>query len=106
MYRFTEFVRLKPKMYCLIDEKHVIHNAASGVPCNVVIYGERMSVKKNEMHKRAQNAKMKGNANIKGSLKRINNQGFDITTKEHTKTLMTCTDIKRKIMDHNIHTLV
>ena len=95
MYRITEFVRLKPKMYCLIDEKHVIHNAASGVPRNVVIYGERMSVKKNEMYKRVQNAKMKGDANKKGSLKRINNQGFDITTKELTMTLITCTDNNR-----------
>ena len=95
IYRITEFVRLKPKMYCLIDEKHVIHNAASGVPRNVVIYGERMSVKKNEMYKRAQDAKMKGDENIKGSLKRINNQGFDITTKELTMTLITCTDNKR-----------
>ena len=27
-HRITEFVGLRPKMYCLVDEKHVIHNAA------------------------------------------------------------------------------
>ena len=36
---------------------------------------------------------------------RINNQAFDISTKEQTKTLMTCTDNKRWILDDNIHTL-
>ena len=42
---------------------------------------------------------------MEGSFKRINNQGFDISTKEQTKTLMTCTDNKRWILDDNIHTL-
>ena len=27
-HRITEFVGLRPKMYCLVDEKQVIHNAA------------------------------------------------------------------------------
>ena len=44
-HRITEFVGVRPKMYCLVDGKHVVHNAAKGVPCNVVIDGERMSVK-------------------------------------------------------------
>ena len=43
-HRIIEFVGLRPKMYCLVDEKHVIHNAAKGVPRNVVIDGDRMSV--------------------------------------------------------------
>ena len=43
-HRITELVGLRPKMYCLVDEKHVIHNAAKGVPRNVVIDGKRMSV--------------------------------------------------------------
>ena len=38
-HRITEFVGLRPKMYCLVDEKHVVHNAAKGVPGNVVING-------------------------------------------------------------------
>ena len=42
---------------------------------------------------------------IEGSFKRINNQAFDISTKEQTKTLMTCTDNKRWILDDNVHTL-
>ena len=44
-HRITEFVGVRPKMYCLVDGKHVVHNAAKGVPRNVVIDGERMSVK-------------------------------------------------------------
>ena len=42
---------------------------------------------------------------IEGSFKRINNQTFDISTKEQTKTLMTCTDNKRWILEDNVHTL-
>ena len=104
-HRITEFVGLRPKMYCLIDEKHVVHNAAKGVPRNVVIDGERMSVKNIELYKRVLEAEKKEDVVIEGSFKRINNQGFDISTKEQTKTLMTCTDNKRWILDDNIHTL-
>ena len=81
-------------MYCLIDEKHVIHNIAKGVPSSVVIDGERMSVKNIDMYKRVFEAKSKKDVLIEDSFKRINNQGCDITTKEQTKTLMTYTDNK------------
>ena len=73
----------------------MIHNAAKGVPRNVVIDGERMSVKNIELYKRVLEAEKKEDAVIEGSFKRINNQSFDISTKEQTKTLMTCTDNKR-----------
>ena len=36
-HRITEFVGLRPKMYCLIDEIDVIYNAGKDVPRNVVI---------------------------------------------------------------------
>ena len=94
-HRITEFVGLRPKMYCLVDEKHVVHNAANGVPRNVVIDGERMSVKNMELYQRVLEAENKKDAVIDGSFKRINNQGFDTCTKEQTKTLMTCMDNKR-----------
>ena len=42
---------LRPKMYCLVDEKHNVHNTAKGVPRSVVIDGERMSVKNIELYK-------------------------------------------------------
>ena len=74
-------------MYCLVDEKHVIHNAAKGVPRNVVIDGKRMIVKNIDLYKRVLEAENKEDAVIEGSFKRINNQGFDISTKEQTKTL-------------------
>ena len=44
-HRITEFVGLRPKMYCLVDKKQVLHNAAKRNPRNVVIDYERMSVK-------------------------------------------------------------
>ena len=92
-------------MCCLIDEKHVVHNAAKGVPRNVAIDGEIMSVKNINLYKRVLEAEKKEDALIEGTFKRIKNQGFDITTKEQTKTLMTCTDSKRWILDDNVHTL-
>ena len=71
----------------------------------MVIDGKSMSVKNIELYKRVLEAEKKGEAVIEGTFKRINNQGFDITTKEQTKTLMTCTDNKRWILDDNVHTL-
>ena len=57
------------------------------------------------MYKLVLEVENKEDAVIEGSFKRINNQGFNITTKEQTKTLMTCTDNKRWILDDNVHTL-
>ena len=64
-----------------------------------------MSVKNIELYKRVLEAEKKGDAVIEGSFKRINNQAFDITTKEQPKTLLNCTDNKRWILDDNVHTL-
>ena len=50
---------LRPKICHLVDEKHVVHNAAKGVPRNVVIDGERMSEKNNEFYKRVLEAEKK-----------------------------------------------
>ena len=91
-------------MYYLVDEKNAVHNAAKGVPCNVVIDGERMSVKNIELYKRVLEAEKKEDAVIEGTFKRINNPGFDITTKEQTKTLMTCTNNKHWTLDDNVYT--
>ena len=104
-HRITEFIGLRPKMYCLIDEKDMVYNGAKGVPRNVVIEGNRMSVKHIELYKRVLEATSKKDAVIDGTFKRINNQKFEISTIEQTKTLMTCTDNKRWICDDNIHTL-
>ena len=66
---------------------------------------ERMSVKNIDLYKRALEAEKKGDAVIDDTFKRINNRGFDISTKEQTKTLMIYTDNKRWILDDNVHTL-
>ena len=89
----------------MVDEKYVVHDAAKGVPRNVVIDCERMSVKNIDLYKRVLEAEKKGDAVIEGSFKRIKNQRFGISTKEQTKTLMTCTDNKRWILEDNVHTL-
>ena len=38
-------------MYCLVDEKNVVHNAAKGVPQNVIIDGERISIRNTDLYK-------------------------------------------------------
>ena len=53
----------------------MIHNAAKGVPRNVVIDGERMSVKNIDLYTRALEAESKNNAVIDGTFKRTNYQG-------------------------------
>ena len=58
-----------------------------------------------DLYKRVLEAEIKKDSVIEGTLKRINNQGFDITTKEQTKTLMICTDNKKWILDDNFYTL-
>ena len=70
-----------------------------------MIDGKRISVKIIELYKRVLEAEKKEDAVMEGSFKRINNQAFDISTKEQTKTLMTCTDNKRWILDDNANTL-
>ena len=52
-----------------------------------MIDGKRMIVKNIDLYKRVLEAENKEDAVIEGSFKRINNQGFDISTKEQTKTL-------------------
>ena len=94
-HRITEFVGLRPKMNSTVDKKNMLHNATKGVHRNVVIDGERMSVKNIDLYKRVLEAKSKKDAVIDDTFKRINNQGFAISTKEQTKTLITCTDNKR-----------
>ena len=94
----------RPKIYCLVDEKKVIPNTAKGVPLNVVIDGERMSVKSIDLYNHVFEAKSKKDVAIDGTFKRINNQWFAISTMEQTKTLMTCTDNKRWTLDDNVHT--
>ena len=72
-HRITEFVGLRSKMYCLVDEKNVIHNAAKGVPRNVLIDFERMSVKNIDLYKRILEAESRKDAVIDRTFKRINN---------------------------------
>ena len=87
-----EFVGLCPKIYCLMDEKNVVHNAAKGVPRNVVIDGKITSVNDINLYKRVLETENMNVALIEGTFKRINNQKYTIRTMEQTKTLMTCTD--------------
>ena len=64
-----------------------------------------MNVKNIELYKGVLEAESKKDAVIESTFKRNKNQGFDTSTKEPTKTLMTCTDNKKWILDDNFYTL-
>ena len=74
-HHITEFVRLRSKIYCLVDEKNVIHNVAKSIPRNIVIDGERMNVKNIDLYKRVLEAESKKDAVIDGSFKRSATRG-------------------------------
>ena len=69
-------------MYCLVDEKNVVHNAAKGVPRNVVIDGKITSVNDINLYRRVLEADNMNDAIIEGTFKGINNQKFTISTME------------------------
>lgn len=104
-FRITEFVGLRPKLYCIQDERNVIHNAAKGVPRNVFDSKKnRINIKNIDTYKRVLFATTKDAANLTGEFSRIEYKDFNLTTKTQRKTLFTCLDNKRYVCDDNIHT--
>ena len=105
-HRITEFCGLRPKLYCILDEKNVIHNAAKGVPRTVTDnVGNIIKVKNMEAYKRVLFGKTKDDAVLTGTFNRIANRELEIETMEQTKVLFTCLDNKRYVCDDGIHTL-
>lgn len=105
-HRITEFCGLRPKLYCILDEKNVIHNAAKGVPRTVTdSVGNIMKIKNMETYKRVLFGKSKDDAVLMGNYHRIANRELKIETTEQTKVLFTCLDNKRYVCDDGIHTL-
>ena len=99
-YTFSEFieaviskmVKVLPLVLMTITDDHAVFNITSDeswyfdqTSDDRTIDGKRMSVKIIELYKRVVEAEKEGDAVIEGSFKRINNQAFDITTKEQTK---------------------
>ena len=104
-FRIKEFVGLRPKLYCIQDERNVIHNAAKGVPRNVFdSKNNRINIKDINTYKSVLFAKTKEEANLTGEFTRIEYKAFNLTTKIQRKTLFTCLDNKRYVCDDNIHT--
>lgn len=104
-FRITEFVGLRPKLYCIEDERNTIHNAAKGVPRNVFDSKKnRINIKNIDTYKRVLFATTKDAANLTGEFSRIEYKDFNLTTKTQRKTLFTCLDNKRYVCDDNIHT--
>ena len=92
-------------MYCILDEKSVIHNAAKGVPRSVIdVDNHSINIKNIEMYKRILFPEKKEDAILTGSFKRIANSKMSIKTQTQSKVLFTCLDNKRYVCEDGIRT--
>ena len=103
--RIVEFAGLKPKMYCIVDEKDVVHNAAKGVPRSMCVNGVNVCVKNMELYKKTLFPENKVDAKMVGEFSRINNRGMKISTVKQKKIMFTALDNKRYVCEDNVHTL-
>lgn len=92
-------------MYCILDEKETIHNAAKGVPRSIRVDGKNICVKNMEIYKKTLFPDSKKDAKLVGEFSRINNRGMKISTMQQEKTMFTALDNKRYVCEDNIHTL-
>ena len=103
-HRITEFCGLKPKMYCILDEHNIVHNACKGVPSKIYIDNELVSIKNMELYKRVLFAENKDDICITGRFSRFNNKKMNISTVKQDKIMFTPFDNKRYVCDDNIKT--
>lgn len=100
-----EFCGLRPKLYCILDERSIVHNAAKGVPRSVRdVDNHSINIKNIEMYKRILFPKNKQDAILTGSFKRIANSKMTIKTQTQSKVLFTCLDNKRYVCEDGVHT--
>ena len=104
-YRITEFVGLRPKLYCILDERNIVHSAAKGVPRNVFDKNNnRILVKNVKTYESVLFPKTNEDASLTGEFCRIEYKDFRLTTRTQNKVLFTCLDNKRYVCDDGIHT--
>ncbi len=103
-HRITEFCGLKPKMYCILDENNIVHNACKGVPSKIYIDNELISIKNIELYKKVLFAENKDDICITGSFTRFSNQKMNISSIKQDKIMFTPFDNKRYVCDGNIKT--
>ena len=105
-HRITDFCGLRPKLYCILDEKNVIHNAAKGVPRTVMdTEGNLIKYKTMESYRKVLYGTTRNEAVLTGTFNRIANKDLEIETKQQTKVLFTCLDNKRYVCEDGVHTL-
>ena len=105
-HRIEEFCGLRPKLYCICDETHTIHNAAKGVPRTVTDEdGKIIKYKTMGSYKTVLFGTTRNEAVLTGTFNRIANRDLEIETKQQTKVLFTCLDNKRYVCEDGVHTL-
>ena len=104
-HRILEFAGLRPKMYCLVDEKDVIHNACKGVPRTIIDKNKNnISVKNMNVYKRALFPTNSEDAKLIASFNRIKNQSMRIESVSQEKVMISAVDNKRYVCEDNIKT--
>ena len=93
-------------MYCLVDEKDIIHNACKGVPRTIIDKNKNnISVKNMNVYKRALFPTNSEDARLVASFNRIKNQSMRIESVSQEKVMISAVDNKRYVCEDNIRTL-
>lgn len=105
--RVLEFIGLRPKMYCMINEEQKIKKAAKGVSRAVKIDSEILRINELQsvdIYKQVLFPETSENTVIQGEITRINNQKLKVSTVSQQKVCFTCMDNKRYICKGNVKT--
>lgn len=105
--RALEFIGLRPKMYCMINEEQKIKKAAKGVSRAVKIDSEILRINELQsvdIYKQVLFPETSENTVIQGEITRINNQKLKVSTVSQQKVCFTCMDNKRYICKGNVKT--
>ena len=104
-HRIIEYVGLRPKLYCIIDEHDAIHNAVKSSSQEIIMDNHRLKVDDVDSFERLFITGSQDSLCIERLFKQINNQIFSSSSVDETNPLLACTDNKRWIDKDNVHTL-
>jgi len=114
----TTFVGLRPKLYCILDQHNVIHQASKGVQKSGSFGddGDIFDVTRIDRYlyslfpranapKDPKKPKMNSDAEQYATFRHFVNRKFGIHTKCERKAMISCTDDKRYVLNNNTETL-
>ena len=104
-HRIIEYIGLRPKLFCIIDESDFIGDSAKNTLRDVEMEERERKVKDIELYKKVLFPHDFKNAAKKSSSIQCSSQQPVIIPTEEMKRVMLCNDNKRWIAEDNVHTL-